>query len=94
MIVDTEEGLLSPGHGILLAPRPRLDRVALRRVLPRARAGRRDAFLVHLLAFEVDANLRDFYLPCFPLLANPVHSLMTGNCAVVSMAVGIEPALA
>ena len=41
----------------------------------RGRKVGRDAFLLHLLAFEVDQNIRDFYLPCFPLLANPSTAL-------------------
>src|SRR5207245_11251872 len=79
----------------LPALRPRLGHVSLPcDCLLSARGGELHALLVRPLALEVDQNIRDFHLPCFPLHAHPLHSPMTRNCAVVSMSARIEPTLA
>jgi hypothetical protein len=62
IIVDTQESFLPPGHVKLLAPRPKLGRIALRRVPLSARQRRasRGGFFLRPLALEVHPKTRDF----------------------------------
>src|SRR5256885_10117621 len=43
------------------------------------------------LALQVDENIPNFYLPCFPLHTHPLYKPMTRLCSVVSIATTIAP---